>query len=418
MTDFNLKLELPEGATESEKAFANSLTQGLNAAFKRFSENQISKETMMEDMKSVVKSWAEENNVSKEKMDSVLNALKAQGVALQALKENPATSKIGGLKGAFDAQYDGLLNAIKEKKSGYTIKAVSEHTTSDIHVTTNVMTTTTDAQLAERVGTNDQVFLKRRGKQYIHDIANVTVVDSVPEVYTFYEEGDEKGAIAVVSENGLKPQVKLDLVKNQVEYKKAAGYIVVTEEVMKSRPRAWAQIQRLFSDKVWRDYESLLTDQMLVNATGYINTAFDDSLAAPTDLDAIIATVAQLEALNYQPDVLVINPNDKWKLAMSETKNGALILPYITQGGEFKLLGLRVITTTEIEAGSFIVGESGTWFIEEERPQMRTGLVNDDLIHNRMTIVGELFFLSYVPSNNAGSFVKATFNSVKEALQK
>lgn len=417
MNELNLKLELPDGATESERAFAKSLTDGLNAAFKRFAENQVDKETMMKEMRNVVKSWAEENNVSKEKMDSMFNALKAQGTALQSLKENPVSKKIGGLKGAFDAQYDELVKAIKEKKSGYSIKAVSEHTAGDIHMTDNVMTTTTGAQLEERVGTNDQVFMKRRGKQYIHDIANVTVVDSVPEVYTFYEEGDEKGAIAVVTENGLKPQVHLSLVKNQVEYQKAAGYIVVTEEVMKSRPRAWAQIQRLFSDKVWRDYETLLTTEMLNNATGYVNTAFDDSLAAPTELDAIIATVAQLEALNYQPDTLVINPNDKWKLAMSETKNGALILPYITQGGEFRLLGLRVITTTEIEAGTFIVGESGTWFIEEERPQLRTGLVNDDLIHNRMTIVGELFFLSYVPSNNTGSFVKATFDSVKEALQ-
>lgn len=417
MNELNLKLELPDGATESEKSFAKSLADGLNAAFKRFAENQVSKETMMQEMKSVVKSWAEENNVSKEKMDSILTALKAQGTVLQALKENPVSKKIGGLKGAFEAQYDELVKAIKEKKSGYSIKAVSEHTDGDIHMTDNVMTTTTGAQLEERVGANEQVFMKRRGKQYIHDIANVTVVDSVPEVYTFYDEGDEKGAIAVVTENGLKPQVHLSLVKNQVESQKAAGYIVVTEEVMKSRPRVWAQIQRLFSDKVWRDYETLLTEQMLVNATGYVNTAFDDSLAAPTDLDAIIATVAQLEALNYQPDTLVINPNDKWKLAMTETKNGTLILPYITQGGEFRLLGLRVITTTEIEAGTFIVGESGTWFIEEERPQLRTGLVNDDLIHNRMTIVGELFFLSYVPSNNAGSFVKATFASVKESLQ-
>lgn len=94
------------------------------------------------------------------------------------------------------------------------------------------------------------------------------------------------------------------------------------------------------------------------------------------------------------------------------------ILPYIQNGGEFGLLGLRVIISTEIEAGTFILGESGTWFIEEEAPQLRTGLVNDDLIHNRMTIIGEIFFLSYVPSNNAGSFIKAKFTDVKEALKK
>ena len=143
----------------------------------------------------------------------------------------------------------------------------------------------------------------------------------------------------------------------------------------------------------------------------------DDTIAEPTDFDALVAAILQLESLEFQPDVLVLNPADKWRLALTQTNNGMFILPYIQQGGQFGLLGLRVITTTKVEAGTFILGESGTWFIEEEAPQLRTGLVNDDLIHNRMTIVGELFFLSYVPSNNAGSFIKAKFADVKEALK-
>ena len=221
-----------------------------------------------------------------------------------------------------------------------------------------------------------------------------------------------------MAENGLKPQVHLGLVRNQVNAKKAAGYIVVTEEMMKWRTRIWAAIQRLFSDKVWRDYEKLLTTDMMTNSTGYVSTALDDTFDAPTDFDALIAAVLQLETLNFSPDVLVVNPADKWKLALTETKNGMLILPYIQNGGEFRPIGLYVITSTEVEAGTFILGESGTWFIEEEAPQLRTGMINDDLIHNRMTIIGEIFFLSYVPSNNAGSFIKAKFTDVKEALKK
>lgn len=187
--------------------------------------------------------------------------------------------------------------------------------------------------------------------------------------------------------------------------------------MLKWRSRAWAQIQRLFNDKVWRDYEKLLTEDLLSNATAYTTTALDDTIAAPTDFDAIVASVLQLESLEYRPDVLIINPADKWKLALTQANNGTFILPYIQNGGEFSLLGLRVITTTRIASGTFLIGESDTWFIEEEAPQIRTGLVNDDLIHNRMTIIGELFFLSYVPSNNAGSFVKSTFSTVKEALK-
>lgn len=406
-----MEIKLQEGATESEKAFVKGLSEALTKAFNE------AKEDGQKAMQEALVKFAKENNVSKEETEKMAAALKAQGEALKALKENPAQRAVSGLKAAFDANFDKLVDAIKSKKDNFVIKAVSEHTEGNIQTTENSITASGEAVLPERSGVNDSVFLKRKGRQYIHDIANVTVVDDIPEDYSFYDEGDETGTIAVVTENGLKPQVHLKLVKNRVESQKAAGYIVVTEEMMKWRPMLWAQIQRLFSDKVYRDYEKKLTTDLIAKAAAYSNTAMDDIKAAPTDLDAIIAAVAQLEALNFMPDVLIINPNDKWKIAMTETTNGALILPYITNGGEFRPLGLRVITSTEMTAGTFMVGESGTWFVQEENPQMRTGLVNDDFIHNRMTIVGELFFLSYIPTSHTGSFVKATFTEVKEAMK-
>lgn len=406
-----MEIKLQEGATESEKAFVKGLSEALTKAFNE------AKEDGQKAMQEALVKFAKENNISKEETEKMAAALKAQGEALKALKENPAQRKVNGLKSAFFEKYDDFVKALKGRQAGFEVKTVNEHTAGDIQTTTSSVTLNGGAIGAEMIGEDPDVFMKRKGRQYIHDIANVSVVDNVPEVFTFWEEGDEKGAFAKVAENAVKPQVNQKLIKNQVSAEKIAGYITVTEEVLKWRQRLWAQIQRLFSDKLRRDYEKALTTSLIAKAASYANTAFNDIKAAPTDLDAIIAAVAQLEALNFQPDVLVINPNDKWKLALSETANGTLILPYIQQGGNFGLLGLRVITTTEMTAGTFMVGESGTWFIEEEMPTLRTGLVNDDLIHNRYTIVGELFYLSYIPSNHTGSFVKATFTEVKEAMK-
>lgn len=406
-----MEIKLQEGATESEKAFVKGLSEALTKAFNE------AKEDGQKAMQEALVKFANENNISKEETEKMAAALKAQGEALKALKENPAQRKVNGLKSAFFEKYDEFVKALKSRQAGFEVKAVSEHTDGNIQTTTSSVTLNGGAIGAEMIGENPNVFMKRKGRQYIHDIANVTVVDNVPEVFTFWEEGDENGTFANVAENAVKPQINHKLIKNQVSAEKIAGYITVTEEVLKWRQRLWAQIQRLFSDKLWRDYEKALTTSLIAKAASYANAAFDDIKAAPTDLDAIIAAVAQLEALNFQPDVLIINPNDKWKLALSEKTNGTLILPYIQQGGNFGLLGLRVITTTEMTAGTFMVGESGTWFIEEEMPTLRTGLVNDDLIHNRYTIVGELFYLSYIPSNHTGSFVKATFTEVKEAMK-
>jgi hypothetical protein len=88
----------------------------------------------------------------------------------------------------------------------------------------------------------------------------------------------------------------------------------------------------------------------------------------------------------------------------------------MTGTGQFQLLSLNVITTNKIDAGKFLLLESNIWKGEEEVPSLRTGLVNDDLIHNRTTIVGEIRFLFYVPSNNAGGAIYGDFADIKEAL--
>ena len=408
--------KIPEGDfSENEKKALGVIAEHVNKAFENFSKGLVTKE----DVAGSVAEKLKEAGFSADKVKLIENAIKENEEEIRKFKSSvPGQAQMSGLKAAFDKNYDELVKAIKGNRKDFVVKAVSEHTAGNIMTTENIISTTTDANLL--TGADDpNLYLKRRDRQYIHDIASVSYVEKVPETYSFYEEGDETGNIAIVTENGLKPQVKLSLVKNMVEAKKAAGYIVVTEEVMKWRTRLWASIQRLFRDKVYRDYEDKLTEQMLTDfATAYTSTALDGTIPADevNDFTAIIAASLQLESLNFMPNVLVINPADKWRLALSQTKNGQFILPYISQGGEFSLLGLRVITTNKMTAGEFLIGESDIWNIEEEAPQFRTGTVNDDFIYNRMTIVGEIFFLSYVPSNNKGGFLKASFDDIKEAL--
>lgn len=411
------EFKLPDGVSfnDEEQKAINALSGWMTENFESFANDLISKE---EFTKSIGEQL-DKVGFKAGTLDSLKKSLKEQGEILTSLKEKANTGGInlGGLEGEFNKNFVALQKAVKDQEK-IVIKAVDEHNPAYIHTTVNVITTTSGAQLAEMIGNDPNLHLKRRDRQYIHDIANVSYVDEVPETYNFWEEGSEQGFIAIVAENGLKPQVKLDLVKNSVDAQKAVGYIVATDEVVKWRKKAWAAIQRLFRDKVYRDYENILTTQLIGNASSYVSTPLDGTIPAAevTDFTALIAGILQLESLNFIPDTLVINPVDKWRLALSQTQNGMFVLPYIQNGGQFGLLGLRVITTNKVAAGTFLLGEAGTWFIEEEAPQLRTGLVNDDFLHNRFCIVGEIFFLSYVPSNNAGAWINGNFNDIKNAL--
>lgn len=368
------------------------------------------------EVKASIMSELAAQGFSADKLSEIGKAIDAHGVAIDKMRHSSLApvQVTDNFKTAFFKNYEQLRDAVKFKQN-IEIKAVAEHTEGNVLTTDNMLEN--NAEYIDGASVDPRLYLKRKDRQYIHDIADVIYVDTVEEVKIWDEEGTETGEFAIVEENTLKPMGKLQLVRNMAERQKAAGYIVATDEAMASRGRAWRNIMTLFRDKVYRDYENQLTESLLAKAGSYTSTALDGTIANPTDFDAIIAMMLQLENLNYQPNTLIISPTDKWNLAKTETKNGMLILPYIQKGGEFGLLSMRVITTNKFAPGEFLIGESNTWKIEEGEPIIRTGFVNDDLIKNRWTIVGEIPFLSYVPSVYSGAWIKGDFATIKEALK-
>jgi len=411
------KFELPDDVqlSDNEQKLMTSLTGWMAENFTDFAKGQKTEDELIKSIGDKFETMGFKEDTLKTLKDS----LKTQGEALTKLKEraNYAGPELKGFEKAFNENFKDFQTAVKNKQVGFEIKAIAETDNDMVVTTSNVITTTSGSFLPEIVGNDPNLYLKRRNRRFLGDIATRTIVDEVPEIFTFWEEGDENGEIAIIQENTLKPQVELGLIKNQVHAQKAAGFIVITEEVIKWRKRAWAAIQRLFRDKVVRDYENKLTTTLVTNASNYVGTPLDGTIANPTDFDAIIATILQGELLNFSYDTTVLNPTQKWQLAMTQTPNGMFILPYIQNGGEFGLLGLDVITSNDVPAGEFYIGESDTWFIEEENPTIRTALINDDARYNRMSVFGEIFFLSYIPSNNAGAWVHGNFANIKEALK-
>lgn len=275
---------------------------------------------------------------------------------------------------------------------------------------------------------------KKRPREYVFDIANVTTVAQLTEYKTWLEEGDEEGAFAIVAEGGLKPLVSTKLVRNHSQYKKVAGKYVVTEEFAKFRREIFNIIRRLISQKMLRDYSTILTTQLLTDAAAYVGSALDDQYPAAlvTDYHAIAAVAAQIEALDFMPDVLIMNPQDKWRIGMSQDTTGQfyLTIPYTSPTGETQMMGFTLRTSTKVPVGNFILGESGLWEIEQESITVRVGHgitvtkaagnvteVEDDFDHNRIRMIVENYFHSYIATNNLGSFVYANFDAVKALVE-
>lgn len=405
------------GLNETDAKGLEALSKHIQDQFVEYQSGYMSSDEFKTAVEDILKDYGKEDKIDKAQFDKMVKALKQHGNALNELKNtNIIAGKQNHFMSILDKHLDAIGTSIKNEQP-QVFKAVSEHTEGDIHTTANTVSTTSGATLTESSGMRDDVIMKRRGRQYIKDIANVTVVDDAKEDFSFMEEGSDSGAVAIVEEGKLKPQVNLKLIKNRVETKKVAAYIVVTEEFSKFRKRAYQAVKRLFNNKFTREYEDILTDELDSFSTSYVSTNLDGTIEKPTEFHAIVACASQLESLDFAPDTLVIHPQDKWKLAIAENSAG-FILPYITAGGEFKLLGFKVITTTKQPVGTFKIGEGGLWEIEEELPQLRTGMINDDFVKNQFCLLMETFFFSYVPSNFEGGWVEAKFADMKNILLK
>jgi hypothetical protein len=134
---------------------------------------------------------------------------------------------------------------------------------------------------------------------------------------------------------------------------------------------------------------------------------------------------------------LIIHPQDKWRLSLEKDSQGRyfMMIPMYNPDGLVTMMGFRVLTSTYQTIGTFTLGESGLFKIEQESLTIRLGYgidyttavvsgtsvvtaVSSDFDNNRMRIIVENFFKDYIATNNIGSFVTASFATVKAALLK
>lgn len=390
-------------------------------------------ETYMGGMtKEQIRSMAEDNSKLKLDFATVSAQLEKMNQRAQNIGVTAKTS-VNAVQALLEHRFSEIENVINQKNNAvdfnFNTRAAAIITTENAVDTSGL----TVDDLKDGINITDFV-RKRRSREYIFEIADRTTVQSIDRIKTWATEGDEEGAFAIVEESQIKPMVSLGLIAQTSKVKKVAGHTVYTDEVPKFKRDAYNIIRRLINDKLLRDYQNILTTELLADAAPYVGSALDGQYSNPTDYHAIAAVAAQIEGLDFFPDTLIINPQDKWRIGMSQDQNGAfyLAIPAASPDGQPTILGFNVITSTKIAVGNFILGEAGLWKIEDEGITVKIGYgtttimnaegtavtaVEDDLTHNRFRVISEMYFHSYIDETHVGSFVYGNFEVIKALLQ-
>jgi len=391
-------------------------------------ETRMSKlKNFSEEDLNLLKLWLEDGD------KGIRSILKKQGEEITAIKELAVTGKkeVNSVRSILDKKMDDIQKIFERGEGELRLDVRAAATMTLDNTITGHSSLPEDLIESFSIG----AFVpKRQSREYVFDLAYRRTVAKITQFKTWLEEGSEEGGFAVVAEGGLKPLVSTSLVRNHSEYKKVAAKQVITEEFAKFRQEAYTIIERLINQKLLRDYAAILTTNLLAKAAPYVSSALDGQYANPTDYHAIGAVAAQIEALNFVPDMLVMNPQDKWRIGLSQDSQGQfyLTIPITDPSGQTRMMGFTLRTSNKVPVGTFILGESGLWEIEDEPITIRMGMgitvtpgvvgasvtqVESDLDHNRFRIIAETYFHNYIATNNEGSFVSAQFDTVKAALQ-
>jgi HK97 family phage major capsid protein len=167
-------------------------------------------------------------------------------------------------------------------------------------------------------------------------------------------------------------------------------------------------------------------ENALLNGAGgsSINGLLDASMGLPTFGAGVFANAiqdanisdllrcvkAQIEASNFTPTHVVLNPQDIATIQLTKGSDSTytypMYLPTQSGDGEMIIAGMRVISSTYMTAGNYLVGDLSKVNVKfRNNINMSVGLDADDFTRNMITILAEARLVSYVKNNQKPAFV-------------
>lgn len=373
---------------------------------------------------------AQKNNASKEEILKLHNAVKEQGEALDSYIEAQKQKVVKGLLGQFGdflKSNKEKLEEIKNSKAGeieFIPKVVGDITTGS---GTDIDTPPLD--VSTTLGT-----FNFRNDNSLLSLCTVSSTGSPSFSYT--EMLPKEGGYAFVAEGGTKPQIDFKWENRYETPKKAAAYEILTEESVTDYTRMMSVAREYLLKqhdlfKVNKVFFGTGTGSEPTGATVYgrtfVSTGMVDvfPLGGSNFMDVVNAIITDIyrtqgfaDEAHYMPNIVMINPIDFFvQLVGAKDGNGLPLYPQAGLFNEVRIGGVRIIPWIKIPAGKIFVADMTKYNIVNYVPfSIRVGWINDQLITNKFTMVGESRYFQYVKNLDQAAFVYDDIATVQAAI--
>lgn len=414
---FGTMIALTPFIVPAEVGLSEKEQKGLEALAKHFEkwigENEkglINDAYLSEKMKSALEDHIKEFGITKDSYKALNDELEKQGLAIKSIKENPK-----GEKADFRKMLKDFLSSDDFKAN------VKGRKVSELEIKTATTITSANVDGDHILSYEVLPGINSAPKEQNLILLNLNKGTTQSKTIIWINRKDKEGGAAFIGEGGLKPLKDWTYEEETSVAKKVAVSAKVSTEMLTDFAFMESEIRRLLTE----DLYDAVDDKLLTGATadeptgiltvagGYVATSLDESVFSPNNADAIRAAMLQMRILNYKPDVVFLNPGDRAVIDLTKSTTGNYIA--IELNGIIR--DVRIVETTAIPAGKFLLIDTGKWIVRVlENLRLEFGWENDDFRKNLVTIVAEMRLHSYQNSIDAGSAIYEDFDVVKAAI--
>ena len=352
-----------------------------------------------------------------EKSAEVEKAIARMEGRLEAMGEKAAKnvgSKLQTLAGAFAENHNGILESVQKGQTfNLNVKAMGDTTITgsyDGNVALSVLELGVDRIQRPTIKVRNIVNSGTTTSKYV---VYITQTNAIGADWT--AESVEKTLFAPTYEEVSE------------EVKKVAGTIKISKEMLADLAFIQSEINTDLMEAIASQIEYSLINgaggSEINGLLGYAQTfaagSFAGSIPFANETDVIRVAIAQIQAANFEPTHVVLNPNDVAKMQLTKTSTGEYTFPMflVDANGSQTIATLPIVSTTNINAGDFLVGDMTKSNVRvREDVNMQVGYVNDDFQRNMVTILAEARLVHYVKANQVFAFVTGDFTTAKAAI--